>query len=131
VLPCRGSIVEQLQACPVPSCSNSSATLADFEEFFADRILRTTVMDRPLLIRSGDFRYSDVLRYPDHDLEEELLLIEFTPRQMARVLRLLAPDAWQRRAVHSEAGLVTLRQQLLHSSNRVAFAAETCGALGM
>jgi len=38
---------------------------------------------------------------------------------MARTLRLVAPDAWQRTAVHSETGLVTLRQLPLHAINHV------------
>jgi uncharacterized damage-inducible protein DinB len=38
---------------------------------------------------------------------------------MARTLRLVAPDAWQRTAVHSETGLVTLRQLLLHAINHL------------
>ena len=38
---------------------------------------------------------------------------------MARTLRLVAPDAWQRTAVHSETGLATLRQLLLHAINHL------------
>jgi hypothetical protein len=33
---------------------------------------------------------------------------------VARSHRLVAPDAWQRTAVHSEIAVVTLRQLLLH-----------------
>ena len=38
---------------------------------------------------------------------------------MAHTLRLVASDAWQRTAVHSETGLVTLRQLLLHAINHL------------
>ena len=50
---------------------------------------------------------------------EELDLVAVTRRQTARTLRLVAPDAWQRTAVHSETGLVTLRQLLLHAINHL------------
>ncbi len=133
-----GLTVEQLRARPIPgrwSLIELVCHVADCEQFFADRMKRTAAMDRPLLIGADGFRYADPLRYPDHDLEEELLLVEITRRQMARVLRLLAPETWQRTAVHSETGLVTLRQLLLHANNHLthhlAFAVEKRGALGM
>jgi hypothetical protein len=59
--------------------------IADCEQFFADRMKRTVAMERPLLLGADGFRYSEPL------------------------------DAWQRPAVHSETGLVTLRQLLLHA----------------
>lgn len=52
-------------------------------------------------------------------MNEELDLVAVTRRQMARTLRLVAPDAWRRTAVHSETGLVTLRQLLLHAINHL------------
>jgi len=48
-------------------------------------------------------------------LRLDLRLIEVTREQMAGDLARLAPDEWLREAVHSETGLVTLRQLLLHS----------------
>src|ERR1700722_3511944 len=45
--------------------------------------------------------------------------VAVTRRQVARTLRLVAPDAWQRTAVHSETGLGTLRQLLLHAINHL------------
>jgi hypothetical protein len=38
---------------------------------------------------------------------------------MVRVLRLAAQDAWDRSAVHSEIGLVTLRQLVIHAVNHL------------
>lgn len=132
-----GLTAEQLQARPVPntwSMLELVCHVADCEQFFADRMKRTAAMDRPLLIGADGFRYSDALRYHDHDVEEEILLVEITRRQMARILRLLPAEAWQRTAVHSETGLVTLRQLLLHANNHLdhhlAFAAEKRRALG-
>jgi uncharacterized damage-inducible protein DinB len=133
-----GLTADQLRARPVPgrwSMLELFCHVADCEQFFADRMKRTAAMDRPLLIGADGFRYSDALRYPDHDVEEEILLVEITRRQMAHVLRLLPAEAWQRTAIHSETGLVTLRQLLLHANNHLdhhlAFAAEKRRALGV
>ena len=93
--------------------------IADCEQFLADRMKRTVAMDRPLLLGADGFCYPEPLRYQEHDLEQELDLVAVTRRQMARTLRLVASDAWQRTAVHSETGLVTLRQLLLHAINHL------------
>ena len=107
--------------------------VADCEQFFADRMKRTVAMDRPLLLGADGYRYPEPLRYQEHDLNEELDLVAVTRRQVARTLRLVAPDVWQRTAVHSETGLVTLRQLLLHAINHLRhhlrFVAEKRAAL--
>ena len=107
--------------------------IADCEQFFADRLKRLVAMDRPLLLGADAFRYPEPLRYQEHDLEQELDLVAVTRRQVARTLRLVAPDVWQRTAVHSETGLVTLRQLLLHAINHlrhhVRFVAEKRAAM--
>ena len=93
--------------------------LADAEQFFADRLKRTVAMDRPLLLGADASRYPEPLRYQEHDLQQELDLVAATRLQTARTLRLVAPDAWRRTAVHSETGLVTLRQLLRHAVNHL------------
>lgn len=117
-----GMTVEQLRSRPVAgrwSTLEVVCHIADCEQFFADRMKRTVAMERPLLLGADGFRYPEPLRYQKHDLEEELDLVAVTRRQMARTLRLAAPDAWQRTAVHNETGLVTLRQLLLHAINHL------------
>jgi uncharacterized damage-inducible protein DinB len=117
-----GMTSEQLRSRPVPgkwSTLEVVCHIADCEQFFADRMKRTVAMDRPLLLGADGFCYPEPLRYQEHDLEQELALVAATRRQMARTLRLVAPDAWQRTAVHSETGLVTLRQLLLHAINHL------------
>jgi uncharacterized damage-inducible protein DinB len=89
--------------------------IADSEQYFADRMKRTMAMNHPLLIGVDGALYLESLRYQDHRLEEELELIAVTRRQVARTLKLVNDDAWRRTAVHSETGLVTLRQLLLHA----------------
>ena len=113
---------EQLLARPVAgrwSTLEVVCYIADCEQFFADRMKRTVAMDRPLLLGADGFRYPEPLRYQEHDLELELDLVAVIRRQTAHTLRLIAPDAWQRTAVHSETGLVTLRQLLLHAVNHL------------
>ena len=93
--------------------------VADSEQYFADRIKRTLAMNRPLLMGADGFLYPDPLRYQEHDLDEELGLVTITRRQVARTLKLMTPGSWQRTAIHSETGLVTLRQLLLHAINHL------------
>jgi uncharacterized damage-inducible protein DinB len=122
LLAVAGMTGEQLRSRPVAgrwSTLEVVCHIADCEQFFADRMKRTVAMDRPLLLGADGFRYPEPLRYQEHDLELELDLVALTRRQMAHTLRLIAPDAWQRTAVHSETGLVTLRQLLLHAVNHL------------
>ena len=117
-----GMTVEQLRSRPVAgkwSTIEVVCHIADCEQFFADRMKRTVAMDRPLLLGADGFRYPEPLHYQEHDLEQELDLVDVSRRQVARTLRLVAPDAWQRTAVHSETGLVTLWQLLLHAINHL------------
>jgi uncharacterized damage-inducible protein DinB len=110
--------LDQLQARPIPGKFSSLEVVchvADCEQFLADRMKRTAAMDRPLLMGAEGFRYPAALSYQQHDLEEEIQVVAVNRRQMVRVLRLLPAEAWQRTAVHSETGLVTLRQLLLHA----------------
>jgi uncharacterized damage-inducible protein DinB len=117
-----GMTVEQLRYRPVAgrwSTLEVICHVADCEQFFADRLKRTVALERPLLLGADGFRYPEPLRYQEHDLELELDLVAVTRRQTARTLRLVAPDVWQRTAVHSETGLLTLRQLLLHAINHL------------
>src|SRR5579862_330191 len=80
-----GMTVEQLRSRPV-ACKWSTLEVvchvADCEQFFADRLKRTVAMDCPLLLGADGFRYLDPLRYQEHDLEQELDLVDVTWRQV-------------------------------------------------
>jgi GNAT superfamily N-acetyltransferase len=93
--------------------------VCDSEQFFADRLKRTLALDRPLLVAADPQTYTEAVRYHDRDLEEELALVALTRRQVARVLKLVPDEAWRRIAVHTEGGLVTLRQLLLHATRHL------------
>jgi uncharacterized damage-inducible protein DinB len=117
-----GMTVEQLRSRPVPgkwSTLEVVCHIAECEQFFADRMKRTVAMDRPLLLGADGFRYPEPHHYQEQDLAEQLDLVSVTRRQMARTLQMVAEEAWERTAVHSETGLVTLRQLLLHAINHL------------
>jgi uncharacterized damage-inducible protein DinB len=107
--------------------------VCDSEQFFADRMKRTLAMNRPLLVSADGWLYPEAVRYHDRVLEEELALVALTRRQVARVLKLVTAEAWERTAVHTEGGLVTLRQLVLHATrhltHHVAFIEEKRQAL--
>jgi len=117
-----GTSLDELRARPIPgkwSTLEVVCHIADCEQFLADRMKRTMGMDRPLLMGADGFRYPDPLGYQQHDLDEELRLVEITRQQMTRVLRGATADAWERTAVHSETGLITLRQLAIHAVNHL------------
>jgi GNAT superfamily N-acetyltransferase len=93
--------------------------VGDSEQFFADRLKRTLALDRPLLVAADPQTYPAAVRYHDRDLEEELALITLTRSQAARILGLVPDEAWGRTAVHTEGGLVTLRQLVLHATRHL------------
>ncbi len=128
---------DELRRRPVPSRWSTLEVVchvSDCEQFFADRMKRTLAMDRPLLVGADGFRYPEPVQYHHRDLDEELELVALTRRQMARILRLVPAEAWDRTAVHTEAGLVTLRHLLRHAADHLAhhlrFVAEKRAALG-
>jgi uncharacterized damage-inducible protein DinB len=113
---------EQLLARPVPgkwSTLEAVCHIGDCEQFYADRLKRTLAMSRPLLLGADPDHYPEAVRYHDRDLEEELALVALTRQQMARILKLVPAEAWQRTAVHNEGGLVTLRQLVLHATRHL------------
>ena len=128
---------EQVLARPVPgkwSTVECVGHIADTEIFFTDRIVRTIAMDRPLLMSPDENLYIERLDYQAFDLDEQLALFAALRRHATRILRAQPPEAWSRTAVHSEAGLLTLRQLVLqavrHLQHHLPFIAEKRVALG-
>lgn len=109
---------DQTRARPVEgkwSVVECVAHLADTEVFFTDRVVRTIVMDVPLLMSADERCYIDNLRYQEFDLGEQLALFAALRRHAARILRMQPAEAWSRTAVHSTSGLLTLRQLVLQA----------------
>ena len=132
-----GMTKEQVLARPVPgkwSTVECVGHLADTEIFFTDRIVRAIALDRPLLMSADEKLYIERLDYQSFDLDEQLALFTALRRHAARILRAQPPEAWSRTAVHSQSGLLTLRQLVLqsvrHLRHHLPFIAEKRAALG-
>jgi uncharacterized damage-inducible protein DinB len=113
-----GLSAEQLLAYPIPekmSVQEVVSHVSDSEQYLADRMKRTIALERPLLVGVDAWYYPEALRYAERDLELDLALVDATRAQMAADLDRLAEGAWSRVAVHTETGLVTVRQLLLHT----------------
>lgn len=129
---------EQLRARPVPgkwSTLEVVCHLADFDPILADRMKRIIALDNPPLIGADENRFAATLAYQDRDLEEELVLIERTRSQMARILRGLPAEAFARIGTHNERGPRTLEQLLTttinHIPHHLKFIEEKRRALGV
>jgi GNAT superfamily N-acetyltransferase len=117
-----GMTRDALLARPVPgkwSTLEVVCHVCDSEQFFADRLKRTLALDRPLLVAADPPTYVDAVRYHDRDPDEELALVALTRRQVARLLKRVPAEAWQRTGVHTEGGPVTLRQLILHATRHL------------
>ncbi len=128
----------QLAAHPIPGKMSSQEVVChvvDADQFMADRMKRTIATDRPLLMGVDGITYLEALKYAERDLDLDLRLLQVTREQMAADLRRLDASAWERDAVHSEIGLITLRRTLLHTirhlESHVAAIQEKREALGL
>jgi hypothetical protein len=100
-----GMSAEQLRARPVPgkwSTLDVVCHLSDFETVYADRMKRIAAEECPEILGADQDGYARALAYDKRDVEDELILIEQTRRQMARILRALPPAAFARTATHRE-----------------------------
>ncbi len=129
---------EQLLARPVPgkwSTLEVICHVADFEIVYADRIKRVIAENEPTMLSGDPDVFAARLAYHERDPEEELLLIETIRKQVARILRTLKPEDFQRRGIHLESGpltLETLTERLTgHIPHHVRFIEEKRKALAL
>jgi hypothetical protein len=129
---------EQVVARPIPgkwSTLEVVCHLADFEIVFADRIKRVVAENEPTLFGGDPMAFAARLAYNQRNLDEELLLIALIRQQVARILRTLKPEDFQRRGMHSESGPMTLEalvQRITgHIPHHVRFIEEKRTALGL
>jgi hypothetical protein len=131
-----GMTSEEVLSRPIPgkwSTLEVVSHLADTEIYYTDRIERTIALERPLLMGVDERLYPERLNYQALDLAEQLDLFMALRRHATRILRLQPPEAWQRTAVHSETGIVTLRQlgfqAVRHVGHHLPFIAEKRAAM--
>lgn len=86
------------------------AHLADFEVIGVDRVVAAIAETDPPIPGRDEQQYVARLGYHERDLEEQLRLIELCRSHVARMLRALPEADWSRRAIHSEAGPLTIEQ---------------------
>lgn len=113
---------EQLRMRPVPgkwSTLEVVGHLVDSEQAWCHRMKRVIAEEMPLLIGYDQSRFTAALNYHQHDLEQELTLLEGMRRQMAHILQGLPATTWSRTGVHSERGLVTLEEMLQAEADHV------------
>src|SRR5262245_7327268 len=122
---------EQLRARPVPgrwSTQEVVCHLADYEPIYADRMKRVIALEGPELLKGDPGLFAARLAYDRRDVGEELALVEITRNQMARILRALKPDDFQREGGHSRDGALTLEVLLqrvaAHVPHHVQFIVE-------
>jgi hypothetical protein len=129
---------EQIVARPVPgkwSTLEVVAHVADFEVIGVDRLTAAIAEHEPAIPGRDEQQYAARLAYHQRDLEEQLRLIEACRSHVARILRALSADDWQRRGIHNEAGPLTVEQLLeraaRHVEHHVPFIHEKRKALGL
>jgi hypothetical protein len=106
-----GMTRDQLLARPIPGKWSTQAVvchLADYEPIYADRMKRVIALKEPELLKGDPGLFAACLAYGRRDVDEELALIEITRKQMARILRALKPEDFQRIGGHSRDGALTL-----------------------
>ena len=135
-----GMTREQLVARPVAgkwSTLEVVCHIADFDPVLTDRMKRIIALsaDVPLLLAADENLFLAALNYHARDAEEELALIDATRRQMARIIRGLAPAQLQLTGNHNKTGLMTLERVIQMATNHIVhhlpFVAEKRKALGV
>ena len=133
-----GMTHEQFVARPIPgkwSTLEVICHLADFEIVFADRIKRIIAEHEPTLFGGDPDGFAARLAYQERNAEEELLLIALIRQQIARILRTLKPEDFQRRGIHSEYGPMILDVMIEritgHIPHHLQFIEEKKKALGL
>ena len=131
-----GMTRDQLLARPIPGKWSSQEVVchvADYEPIYADRMKRVIALKEPELLQGDPGLFAARLAYDRRDVEEELALVELARKQMARILRALTPEDFQRRGLHSRDGALTLEVLLqritAHIPHHVHFIEEKRRAL--
>jgi len=117
-----GMTAVQLNAHPIPgkwSIKEVVCHIADYEPVYADRMKRVIAEDQPTLLAGSPDAFVARLAYDQRDLDEEFALIEVVRSQMARILRSLSPEDFQRTGIHSVRGPVALEKLLQQITDHI------------
>jgi uncharacterized damage-inducible protein DinB len=117
-----GMSPEEIDATPVLgqwSTRQVICHLADFEPVYAERMKHVIAEDQPTFGGGFHQQFADHLAYAERDIEEELRVIEATRVQMARIVRSLPTEAFERTGIHSVDGAMTLTTLLERITNHI------------
>ncbi|MCA9143766.1 MAG: DinB family protein [Planctomycetaceae bacterium] len=127
----------QLDAVPIPgkwSTRQVICHIADFELVYADRMKRVVAVSEPTLFGGDPDVYAARLNYEQRNVQEELQLVKAIRVHMARILRSLTENDFQRIGHHSEDGPLTLETLLQriteHIPHHIRFIKEKRELLG-
>ena len=108
--------------------------IADFEIVYADRIKRIIAENEPTMFSGDPTEFAARLAYHQRNCDDELLLIALIRQQVARILRTLKPEDFERRGIHSQSGPMTLEAMVQritgHIPHHLRFVEEKKRALG-
>ncbi len=129
---------ESLRARPIPGKMSSLEVvchIVDADQFMCDRMKRTIATDLPLLMGVNGIAYLEQLSYHDRDPALDIRLLQVQREQMLADLERLPAEAWERGAIHSEVGRLTLLRLFHHAvdhlESHVEAIAEKRTALGL
>lgn len=118
-----GMTAEQVDATPVPgkwSTRQIICHIADFEPVYATRMKRVIAESEPPPLAGGFHQqFAEHLAYDQRDIDEELQMIEVTRSQMARILRRVPDEAFEKTGVHSVDGPISLQALLERITNHI------------
>ncbi|QDT80576.1 Putative metal-dependent hydrolase YfiT [Gimesia maris] len=118
----EGMSAAELNAAPIPgkwSTRQVICHIADFEPVYADRMKRVIAEDNPPLLGGDPDLFAARLAYEDRDLEEEFELITAVRKHVARILKSLSPEQFERTGQHSRDGALSLTTLLDRITNHI------------
>jgi len=122
-----GMTAEQFDARPIAgqwSTREVVCHIADYEPIYADRMKRVIAENEPTILGGDPAAFTARLAYGSRDVEEESALILLVRRQMARILRALRAEDFQRRGIHVQRGPMTLENILDRVTSHIPHHAE-------
>jgi uncharacterized damage-inducible protein DinB len=107
-----GMTDEQINAAPIPgkwSTRQIICHIADFEPVYANRMKLIMAEENPTMFGGDPDVFAAGLAYDERDIEEELQLLEAVRKHVARILKTLKPEQFERTGSHSEDGPISLK----------------------
>ena len=118
----NGMTDEEIDAAPISgkwSTRQVICHITDFEPVYADRMKRIIVEENPTMFGGDPDVFAAGLAYDERDIEEELQLLKAVRKHIARILKTLKPEQFERMGNHSVDGPLSLEALLQHITNHI------------